>query len=113
MPQTELENAIAQIWQKVLKLDDIGIHDNFFDLGGHSLLLANVYSQLRTICTTELSMLDLFRYPTIATLADAIARTNHSTQTNPPTEQLATGRAKQKQRLEKMKSIVNGKGVDR
>jgi len=53
----------------VLKIESVGIHDNFFDLGGHSLLLAEVYAEMRRAFDRELTMLDLFRYTTISTLA--------------------------------------------
>ncbi|WP_346293414.1 amino acid adenylation domain-containing protein [Sphaerothrix gracilis] len=68
-PQTELEQAIAAIWQEVLQLDTVGIHDNFFELGGHSLLLIQVNTQLRQQLQADLSVLDLFRYPTIEAIA--------------------------------------------
>jgi acyl carrier protein len=53
----------------VLGLERVGIHDNFFDLGGHSLLLAKVHSQFQAALGRELAMIDLFRYPTISALA--------------------------------------------
>ena len=68
-PQAELERAIADIWQSVLNLDRVGLHDNFFDLGGHSLLLVQVQSQLQTQLNREVSLVDLFRYPTIHAIA--------------------------------------------
>ena len=46
-PRTPVEEMIAEIWAEVLKLDRVGIHDNFFDLGGHSLLATQVISRLR------------------------------------------------------------------
>ncbi|MGP1384067.1 MAG: amino acid adenylation domain-containing protein [Thainema sp.] len=68
-PKAELERAIADIWQSVLNLDRVGLHDNFFDLGGHSLLLVQVQSQLQTQLNREVSLVDLFRYPTIHAIA--------------------------------------------
>ncbi len=69
-PQSAEERAIAIIWQAVLSVEKVGIHDNFFDLGGHSLLLVRVYSQLQTVFDQkDLSMMDLFIYPTISSLA--------------------------------------------
>ncbi|HEY6802400.1 MAG TPA: non-ribosomal peptide synthase/polyketide synthase [Pyrinomonadaceae bacterium] len=68
-PRTELEGVIAAIWQSVLGLEKVGINDNFFDLGGHSLLLVKVYSQLRAETGIELPMLKLFEYPTVSSLA--------------------------------------------
>jgi hypothetical protein len=46
----------------------VGVHDNFFDLGGHSLLLVRVYSKLHALFHTDISIVDLFKYPTISAL---------------------------------------------
>jgi amino acid adenylation domain-containing protein len=108
MPQTELEQTIATVWQKALNIENIGIHDNFFELGGHSLLLVKVNSQLREIFKTELPLLEMFRYPTISSLAEYFSRsqnqTSSFTETDIQTEKLAAGKALQKKRLQKMKS---------
>ncbi len=68
-PQTEVERNIVDIWQQVLRVDRVGTHDNFFDLGGHSFLMFQVYSKLRRGFDKKLSITDLFRYPTINSLA--------------------------------------------
>jgi hypothetical protein len=67
-PQTEVEQTLAGIWQDVLKLERVGVHDNFFELGGHSLLLVRVHSRVRDLFGSQVTLLDLFRYPTISTL---------------------------------------------
>ena len=68
-PSNPAEKAVMSVWQEVLKLERIGIHENFFDLGGHSLLLAQVRSKLAKHLDREVSILDLFKYPTIHTLS--------------------------------------------
>ena len=68
-PQTELEQIIATIWQEVLDLEKVGIYDNFFDLGGHSLLIAQVHSRLQARLERNISMVEMFKYPTIELLA--------------------------------------------
>ncbi len=68
-PQTELERTIAQAWQEVLKIAEPDVNSTFFDLGGSSLLVARVYVRLRERVTGDLSMTEMFRYPTIAALA--------------------------------------------
>lgn len=68
-PETATERAIAEIWKDLLGLPSIGRQDNFFDLGGHSLLLAKVLTSLRPLSRRPLAMLDLFRYPTVQSLA--------------------------------------------
>jgi SAM-dependent methyltransferase/acyl carrier protein len=71
-PRTELEKKIAAIWQEVLGLERVGIHDNFFDVGGHSLLLIRVHSRLRESLHIDYSIIDLFRFPTISSLAKSL-----------------------------------------
>jgi hypothetical protein len=73
-PQTALEQTIASVWQELLHVDVVGLHDNFFDLGGHSLLIAQVHNKLHGVSTGDISMVDLFRYPTISALAGYLGR---------------------------------------
>jgi hypothetical protein len=68
-PGTELEKTVAAIWGKLLGLKSVGIHDNFFDLGGHSLLLARGHAELRKATGLEVSILDMFQHPTIHAIA--------------------------------------------
>lgn len=74
LPQTDLEKVIAEVWSKVLEKDKVGIDDNFFDIGGHSLYLIQVHSCLRERIGKELSVVDMFRYPTIRLLAEYIEK---------------------------------------
>jgi hypothetical protein len=67
---TTLERVIVGVWCEVLNLDDVGATQNFFDLGGDSILIVQVRSHLASILKRELSVLDLFRYPTIGSLAE-------------------------------------------
>jgi len=69
MPQTELEGQIAQLWKKVLRVDKVGIHDNFFEVGGHSLLLLQLQQELQAVLGKRPPMVDLFHYPTIHAFA--------------------------------------------
>jgi hypothetical protein len=64
---------LAAIWAEVLKIDRVGIHDNFFDLGGHSLLITQVASRIQRSFQVELPLRILFDAPTISTLTGAIA----------------------------------------
>ncbi|HEY6186084.1 MAG TPA: amino acid adenylation domain-containing protein [Pyrinomonadaceae bacterium] len=72
-PRSEVERAIAAVWQDVLRVEKVGVQDNFFDLGGHSLLMVQVHSRLRESLGADITMLDLFKYPTISSLARYIA----------------------------------------
>jgi len=72
-PRDEAERAVAAIWREALGIEKVGAHDNFFDLGGHSLVLARVHVLLKERLGREVSMVDLFRYPTVAALARHLA----------------------------------------
>jgi natural product biosynthesis luciferase-like monooxygenase protein len=67
--QGQLEQQIAAIWAQVLGLTSVGNDDNFFDLGGHSLLVVQVQRRLREATGQEVSITDMFRLPTIRALA--------------------------------------------
>ena len=74
LPRTSTEEALVGIWRELLKLDDhIGIHDNFFDLGGHSLTVARLVSRINSIFKVTLTFLEIFQHPTIAQMATLIA----------------------------------------
>lgn len=73
-PRDELERQLAQIWQDVLHLPGIGIHDDFFLLGGSSLLVTQVITRLTTRWSVDLPVRDFFANPTIATSARQIRR---------------------------------------
>ena len=70
MPQTEAERLIAIVWQEVLQLSNVGIYDNFFEIGGNSLLLVQAYSKLQNLFGSQISIVILFRYPNIHALAE-------------------------------------------
>ncbi len=72
-PRNALEERIAAVWRDVLGLERVGVHQNFFDLGGHSHLVISVHRQIRDFVPRKISLLDLFRHPTIASLAELLA----------------------------------------
>ncbi len=63
------EDQIINIWKGVLKRDEIGLDDNFFDIGGHSLLIIDVQKRINKIFQNNVSVIDLFQYPTVRYLA--------------------------------------------
>ncbi|HEX9732029.1 MAG TPA: amino acid adenylation domain-containing protein [Thermoanaerobaculia bacterium] len=73
-PGNRVERAVARIWREELGLDQVGIHDSFFDLGGHSLLLLRVHGKLRDQIDDRVTLIELFQYPTIASLAAHLDR---------------------------------------
>jgi len=72
-PRTALERQIAEIWAEVLGLSEVGINDNFFDLGGDSLLLLRVHARMCTALGIELPVVSLFGHPTVVSLASHLA----------------------------------------
>ena len=68
-PRSELERRIAGIWREVLGVEQVGIDDNFFDLGGHSLLLTRLRARLEAELEVELPIVKLFQHPTVSATA--------------------------------------------
>lgn len=68
-PRTEIERSIAVIWQELLGIEQIGVYDDFFDLGGHSVLSTQCIARLRETFPVEFPLSSLFDYPTIAQFA--------------------------------------------
>jgi acyl carrier protein len=79
-PQTETEKAVAAIWSELLRMDGIGIQDDFFDLGGQSMTAVGLVARLRAAFGVNIELATLFERPTIAGLSEAIdmlVLTNH------------------------------------
>jgi natural product biosynthesis luciferase-like monooxygenase protein len=68
-PENTLEETVVRIWQEVLQVDTVGVTDNFFDLGGHSLLAVQVMNRLMDELQRDISVVALFQYPTVRSLA--------------------------------------------
>ncbi len=69
-PGSAVEQTVAEVWQELLGFERVGIHDNFFDLGGHSLLLVQVHRRLKELFPgRDLSVVELFAHSTVAALA--------------------------------------------
>jgi amino acid adenylation domain-containing protein len=73
-PRTPTEAALAAVWARVLKVDRVGVHDNFLDLGGDSMLATQLFSRVREQFGLELSLTAFFEMPTVAGQAEHIAR---------------------------------------
>jgi FkbH-like protein len=77
-PRSQTEKALCEIWQKLLRVEQIGIHDNFFDLGGHSLLAVRVFSEIEKITGKKIPLVTLFQAPTIEQLAHNLGQTRNA-----------------------------------
>jgi amino acid adenylation domain-containing protein len=71
-PSTELERAVAGLWERLLGIEGIGLHDNFFELGGHSLLGTQLVGLARDVLGADLPLQALFETPTVAGMASAV-----------------------------------------
>ncbi len=91
-PQTDLEKTLATVWQACLNLEKVGIHDNFFEVGGHSLLAIQLHTELRAGLAQDVSITDLFHYPTIASLAQYLSQTQPEPSGRQPNQNRAQAR---------------------
>lgn len=74
VPGTTMEQCIATVWQDSLHVKQIDIDDNFFDLGGNSLLMVQIHSKLQKAFNINIMIIDMFKYPTIRSLAGYLSR---------------------------------------
>jgi hypothetical protein len=72
-----LERQLVSIWQEVLGVHRIDVHDDFFDVGGHSLLTVQLHRRIRPLVARPVAIADLFRYPTIEKLAAFLRAADH------------------------------------
>jgi natural product biosynthesis luciferase-like monooxygenase protein len=106
-PSTTIEETLATLWMQVLGRKQVSIYDNFFDIGGHSLLIVQVAKKVREIFNSNISVTDLFEYPTISTLATHLSQENNVEQTAlATTNDLAK---KQKEAIKRRKQIMKQK----
>jgi acyl-coenzyme A synthetase/AMP-(fatty) acid ligase/acyl carrier protein len=76
--RNQTEQRLSELWSDTLHVERPGVHDNFFDLGGHSLLLVQLHARLKREFNTNIAVVDLLRYPTIETLASFLDRKSAS-----------------------------------
>jgi amino acid adenylation domain-containing protein len=105
-PRDAAEQVIAGVWQEALQVEKVGIDDNFFDLGGHSLLIVNVHTKLKGLFEKEVPMADMFKYPTVRLLAGRFSEN----QNKQPSTQGIRDRAKRQKEaaLRKMQAVKQG-----
>jgi amino acid adenylation domain-containing protein len=71
-PSTALEESLCGIWKEVLEVERVSVHDNFFDIGGHSLLAAQVLSRITEVFAVEISLRTMFDVPTVSGLTEVL-----------------------------------------
>jgi amino acid adenylation domain-containing protein len=87
-PRSDAETSLVQIWEEILQIHPIGIHDNFFDLGGHSLAASRIITRVIQSCQLELPLKALFDAPTVAKMAAIIDQHRQMQATDTEIEQL-------------------------
>lgn len=115
-PQTEEEQTIAALWQEVLHRERVSMDDNFFDLGGHSLLLPLLQEKLQSAFACKLSLLDLFEHTTISAQAAWIHQQGQATenafqhsQEHAATRKMALRRQRQSRQRPGSRKALEGK----
>ncbi|HEU4880716.1 MAG TPA: phosphopantetheine-binding protein, partial [Longimicrobium sp.] len=73
-PRTPVEEVLAEIWTQVLRVERVGVHDSFFDLGGHSLLIMRLLAKIQTTFDLDISIRTVFSMPTLEAMAGEIER---------------------------------------
>ena len=108
-PRNAVERALAAIWQAALRVEQVGIHDNFFELGGHSLLIVQVHHQVCQQFQTDLTIAQMFQYPTIGALAQYLSKP----QSNPseaPRQNVRDRAMLQKEAMSRQRRITKTEG---
>ena len=100
-PENDLEIKIAEIWQRNLNVKNISMEDNFFDLGGHSLLALEVHLELKSLSEKPLSVVDLFRYPTVRSMANYLASSSNTNERISMSQRRGEARRRNMRRLRK------------
>jgi surfactin family lipopeptide synthetase C len=107
LAQTPIQQSVAQIWQNLLKLEQVGLDENFFDLGGHSLLIVRMQGMLKDKLNQEILLVELFRYSTIRTLARYLQPEESADNSpNQAIQQRLTARQDGQQRLQQRRQIA-------
>ncbi len=104
---TLIEQKIAEIWKEALSIEKVGINQNFFDIGGHSLMLISLMLRIKNEIYSEIKIVDLFKYPTIASLSNFLDNEHKDqfNETNSILERVAKQKAMIKKRHESIDNI--------
>jgi len=105
-PRTELERRITAIWQDVLQTEQVGIHDNFFDLGGHSLLMSKAHIQIQEVVGRQFPVVEMFRYTTIDALTNYL---NQEAKATSSAEDVLDQASKKREALNRRKQAMQNR----
>ncbi|MDZ7286762.1 MAG: amino acid adenylation domain-containing protein [candidate division KSB1 bacterium] len=108
LPRNEAERTLAELWQNVLHVPAVGVNDNFFEMGGHSLNLIQLQLKIKEVFGREVSVVDLFRFPTITALAGHLSQAREEQPTLQKTGERA---ARQREALERQRQQAQRRPV--
>ncbi len=103
-PTGAVESALAEIWAEVLGLERVGVHDNFFDLGGHSLLLMQLHGKINEKFQTDISLVELFEHSTVHAQAKRLSNQGSATAETTSEEEQAQTLRGGRQRLQQQRT---------
>lgn len=103
-PKNQTEQMIAKVWERVLQVENVGALDHFFELGGTSILAAKVHRLLIEKVERELTIVDLFQYPTVRALAEYIDQ-GEKKSVEDRRSQLQKGKSRLQERLKKRRAL--------
>jgi amino acid adenylation domain-containing protein len=113
-PGNQIEKAVAEVWKEVLQYDKIGINDSFFDLGGNSLKIIQLNTQLEALFKKDLSIATLFEYPTIHSFSQYLSQQKDgqilSGVERDRSVEINEGKNRVRKRIQKRGDEINGKG---
>jgi amino acid adenylation domain-containing protein len=101
-PSTPTEEMLAQIWRELLGLSRVGVNDNFFDLGGHSLLLVQAQNKIKQVFGRDLSVVELFDFPTINSLAAHLCQLSGNSASDEVAERARKQKASRRKQMERL-----------
>ncbi|WP_198299647.1 non-ribosomal peptide synthetase [Tumebacillus avium] len=104
-PKNELQRQLAEVWQEALGVEQVGIYDNFFDLGGHSLSLAKAHHLIQEKLLRKFSIVEMFKHPTIDALAGFLHGDAAEAEPQQKAEQLRDKANRKKEALNRQKQF--------
>lgn len=111
-PRSDMERSLTRIWCEVLGHEKVGIHDNFFALGGRSLHMIQLRDRLLADLGHDVPITDFFKYPTIASLAQSLSPADLSENENAGLDQVDEQVQKQREALLRQKRIARERRGD-
>ncbi|HTQ80632.1 MAG TPA: non-ribosomal peptide synthetase, partial [Thermoanaerobaculia bacterium] len=106
-PRNDLERSIGAVWAEVLERPDVGVQESFFKIGGNSLLLARLQVRLREVLGRDVPFVELFKHPTIESLAESLTESRAEPQTGSSAEAAPVG--SEPERVERVRARTEGR----